>query len=153
MPYSNLRKGRYSEPGREYLVTIVTHLREQWFKDFYSTRLMVKEMQRLEREGSVTWLAWVVMPDHFYALLSLDGRVSLSEAMNKLKGRSARVINKLLDRTGPFWQSSFYDHALRREEDRLQLARYVVANPLRAGIVERLGDYPHWDSVWLPLSP
>jgi REP element-mobilizing transposase RayT len=153
MPYSNLRKGRYSEPGREYLVTIVTHLREQWFKYFYSTRLMVKEMQRLEREGSVTWLAWVVMPDHFHALLSLDGRVSLSEAMNKLKGRSARVINKLLDRTGPFWQSSFYDHALRREEDRLQLARYVVANPLRAGIVERLGDYPHWDSVWLPLSP
>jgi REP element-mobilizing transposase RayT len=153
MPYSNLRKGRYSEPGREYLVTIVTHLREQWFKDFYSTRLMVKEMQRLEREGSVTWLAWVVMPDHFHALLSLDGRVSLSEAMNKLKGRSARVINQLLDRTGPFWQSSFYDHALRREEDRLQPARYVVANPLRAGIVERLGDYPHWDSVWLPLSP
>jgi len=153
MPYSNLRKGRYSEPGREYLVTVVTHLREQWFKDFYSTRLMVKEMQRMEREGSVTWLAWVVMPDHFHALLSLDGRVSLSEAMNKLKGRSARAINKQLDRTGPFWQRSFHDHALRREEDRLQLARYVVANPLRAGIVECLGDYPHWDSVWLPLSP
>lgn len=63
--------------------------------------------------------------------------------MNKLKGRSARAINKQLDRNGPFWQRSFYDHALRREEDRLQLARYVVANPLRAGIVERLGDYPH----------
>ena len=153
MPYSNLRKGRYSEPGREYLVTIVTHLRVLWFKDFYSTRLLVKEMQRLEREGAVTWLAWVVMPDHFHALLSLDGRISLSEAMNKLKGRSARVINKQLDRTGPFWQRSFHDHALRREEDRLQLARYVVTNPLRAGIVERLGGYPHWDSVWLPLSP
>lgn len=54
MPYTNLRKGRSSEPGREYLVTVVTHLREQWFKDFYSTRLMVKEMQRMEREGSVT---------------------------------------------------------------------------------------------------
>ena len=153
MPYSNLRKGRYSEPGREYLITIVTHQRAPWFNDLHSVRLLVKEMQRLEREGAVTWLAWVVMPDHFHALLSLDGRVSLSEAMNKLKGRSARVINKQLDRTGPFWQRSFHDHALRREEDRLQLARYVVANSLRAGIVERLGDYPHWDSVWLPLSP
>lgn len=153
MPYSNLRKGRYSEPGREYLVTIVTHQRSLGFNDLYSVRLLVKEMRRLEREGAVTWLAWVVMPDHFHALLSLDGRISLSEAMNKLKGRSARVINNHLDRTGPFWQRNFHDHALRREEDRLQLARYVVANPLRAGIVERLGDYPHWDSVWMSLSP
>jgi putative transposase len=29
------------------------------------------------------------------------------------------------------------------------IARYIVANPLRAGLVERLGDYPHWDAVWL----
>lgn len=153
MPYSNLRKGRYSEPGREYLVTVVTYQRVPWFNDLNSARLLVKEMRRLKNEGTVTWLAWVVMPDHFHALLSLDGRISLSEAMNKLKGRSARVINNHLDRAGPFWQRNFHDHALRREEDRLQLARYVVANPLRAGIVERLGDYPHWDSVWLPLSP
>ena len=153
MPYSNLRKGRYSESGREYLVTIVTHQRTSWFKDLHSVRLLVKEMQRLKREGAVTWLAWVVMPDHFHALISLDGGISLSDAMNKLKGRSARVINKQLDRTGSFWQRSFRDHALRKEEDRLQLARYVVANPLRAGMVERLGDYPHWDSVWLSLSP
>ena len=97
MPYSNLRKGRYSESGREYLVTIVTHQRTSWFKDLHSVRLLVKEMQRLKREGAVTWLAWVVMPDHFHALISLDGGISLSDAMNKLKGRSARVINKQLD--------------------------------------------------------
>lgn len=153
MPYSNLRKGRYSEPGREYLVTIVTHQRAPWFNDLPSVRLLVKEMRSLEREGAVRWLAWVAMPDHFHALLSLDGSISLSEAINKLKGRSARVINRQLNRTGSFWQRSFHDHALRKEEDRLQLARYVVANPLRAGMVERLGNYPHWDSVWVPLSP
>ena len=67
MPYSNLRNGRYSEPGREYLVTAVTHQRVLWFNDFYLARLLVNEMQRLDREGSVTWLAWVVMPDHFHA--------------------------------------------------------------------------------------
>ncbi len=153
MPYSNLRKGRYSEPGREYLVTAVTHRRIPWFKDFYSARLLAIEMQRLENEGVATWLAWVIMPDHFHALLSLGGAGSLGEAMNKLKGRSARAINAHSGRTGPFWQRSFHDHALRSEEDRIEIARYVVANPLRAGIVERLGDYPHWDSIWLSLSP
>ena len=149
MPYSNLRKGRYSEPGREYLVTAVTHERVPWFQDFYSARLLVMEMQRLEKEGVAAWLAWVIMQDHFHALLSLGSAVSLGEVMNKLKGRSARIISARLGRAGSFWQRSFHDHALRSEEDRLEIARYVVANPLRAGIVERLGDYPHWDNVWL----
>ena len=31
----------------------------------------------------------------------------------------------------------------------MKLARYVVANPLRAGLVEKLGDYPLWDAVWV----
>ena len=153
MPYSNLRKGRYSEPGREYLVTTVTQQRVPWFEDFYSARLLVQEMQQLEKEGVASWLAWAIMPDHFHALLSLGGAVSLGEAMNRLKGRSARAVNARFSRTGSFWQRSFHDHALRTEEDRLEIARYVVTNPLRAGIVERLGDYPHWDSVWLQLSP
>jgi len=29
------------------------------------------------------------------------------------------------------------------------MARYIVANPLRAGLVERIGDYPLWDATWL----
>jgi putative transposase len=29
------------------------------------------------------------------------------------------------------------------------VARYIVANPLRAGLVNRVEDYSHWDSIWL----
>ncbi|MFM2004374.1 MAG: hypothetical protein RLZZ09_29 [Pseudomonadota bacterium] len=29
------------------------------------------------------------------------------------------------------------------------IARYNVVNPLRAGLVDRIGDYPHWDAAWL----
>jgi REP element-mobilizing transposase RayT len=89
------------------------------------------------------------MPDHIHGLLSLRGRAALPSVMNTLKGRSGHSINRLLARNGPFWQSGYHDHALRREEDRLATARYVVANPLRAGLVAHLGDYPHWDSIWL----
>lgn len=149
MSYGDLRKGRYSEPGREYLVTTVTHARRRMFENLYAARLLIAEMRRLEAEGVLTWLAWVVMPDHLHGLLSLGDGPDLSAAMNTLKGRSARSINRLLNRNGPLWQMSFHEHALRREEDRLQVARYIVANPLRAGLVERIGDYPHWDSVWL----
>jgi len=47
------------------------------------------------------------------------------------------------------WQPGFHDHALRKEEDVRAVARYVVANPLRAGLVQRIGDYPHWNAIWL----
>jgi len=41
------------------------------------------------------------------------------------------------------------DHALRTDENLLNVARYIIANPLRAGLVTRIGDYPLWDSIWL----
>ena len=31
----------------------------------------------------------------------------------------------------------------------IDVARYVIANPKRAGLVERVGDYPYWDAIWL----
>ncbi|ELQ10491.1 hypothetical protein A986_22350 [Pseudomonas fluorescens BRIP34879] len=41
------------------------------------------------------------------------------------------------------------DQAQRQQDDLVKTARHVVANPLRAGLVDRIGDYPLWDAVWL----
>ena len=41
------------------------------------------------------------------------------------------------------------NHAVRVEEDVRQIARYIVANPLRAGLVRDLGEYSLWDCAWL----
>lgn len=54
-----------------------------------------------------------------------------------------------LDRRGPVWQRGFHDHALRREEDLRAVACYIVGNPLRAGLVQHVGDYPLWDTIWI----
>ena len=35
------------------------------------------------------------------------------------------------------------------DEDLVAVARYIVANPVRAGLVKNVRDYPHWDAVWL----
>ena len=148
MSYSNLRKGRFSLPGGEYFITTVIWHRRPYFNDFRTSRLFINLFQQLEKRSDYQWLAWVVMPDHFHGLLQ-TGSEELSVVMNDFKGSTAHRLNRSLGLSGRFWQPGFYDRALRREEDRKQVARYLIANPLRAGLVSSIGEYPHWDSIWL----
>jgi putative transposase len=147
--YNALRRGRWSEFGRAYMVTTVTEKRAPVFADLMTGRAVVRQMMRLESDGLVESLAFVLMPDHLHWLLVLGENEDLSRLVGLFKGRSAREVNKALNRKGPLWQRAFYDHALRKDEDVRKLARYIVANPVRAGIVKRAADYPLWDAVWV----
>jgi REP element-mobilizing transposase RayT len=107
-----------------------------------------------QAQGNAETLAFVVMPDHFHWLFSLGPHITLERLMNSVKGYSAKEINLVLQRTNPksrrsVWQRGYHDHALRKDEEIIETARYIVANPLRAGLVDKLGDYPLWDAKWL----
>lgn len=148
MPSNALRIGRFSEFGRIYLLTSNTRERNPVFSDFFLGRLLVQQFRVAEEDGQVRSLAWVVMPDHFHWLVELQD-VRLARLMAKVKAASAIAINRRRGKKGELWQPGFHDHALRHEDDLLHAARYVVANPLRAGLVTRLADYPLWDAIWL----
>jgi REP element-mobilizing transposase RayT len=98
--------------------------------------------------GDAKNLCSVVMPDHIHLLLQL-GDTPLQRVVNRMKSRSAIKLNRQIGRTGRFWAPGYYDHALRAEEDLRGVARYIVANPLRAGLVRNIGDYPFWNAIWL----
>ncbi|KII38721.1 REP-associated tyrosine transposase [Pseudomonas fluorescens] len=145
---NRLRIGRYSEHNRIYLLTTNTAGRQPVFSDFALGRLVASQFHVAEEMGIVSTLAWVVMPDHFHWLIELR-RGSLGELMQRTKSLSTKAVNLSTGRQASLWQSGFHDRALRREEDLVTLARYVVANPLRAGLVKKLGDYPLWDAIWV----
>ena len=63
-----LRNGRFSESGRIYLVTSVTHNREQVFSDWKLGRLVVNEFRAAQSSGAADSLAWVIMPDHIHLI-------------------------------------------------------------------------------------
>jgi REP element-mobilizing transposase RayT len=143
-----LRIGRYAEQNRIYLLTANTLKREPVFRDYPLGRMIVHQFKQAQEQGFVDSLAFVVMPDHFHWLIQLQ-KGSLGQLMCQTKSLSARSINEATGRTGSLWQQGFHDRALRREEGLVKLARYIVANPLRAGLVEKLGDYPLWDAIWV----
>ncbi|BAN68622.1 REP-associated tyrosine transposase [endosymbiont of unidentified scaly snail isolate Monju] len=140
----DLRKGRVSIPGQIYHVTTVTRAREPVFQDLNSARRVIQVLMEIQSHELADTLAFVVMPDHVHWLLQLGERRPLSCVIASMKSISARRIGR-----GKIWLAGFHDHALRRDEDLRQVARYIVANPLRAGLVDDIGHYPHWDAIWL----
>jgi REP element-mobilizing transposase RayT len=149
MSYAELLKGRVSIPSQIYFITTVTSNRIAYFSDFHLARLTVAEMRRLDEEGYVQSIAWVLMPDHLHWLIQLSEKQGLSKVAQRFKARSAQSLNKSLQRKGAIWQKAYYDHAVRREEDLQEIVDYIIANPLRKGLVSRIEDYPLWDSIYL----
>lgn len=150
--YQRLRAGRHSETGRVYLVTTVVRNRDPVSRHWLAAQTCANILHNVPRNAPVTTVAWVVMPDHVHWLLQLN-QGDLAGVVRDFKSRAGRRVNGLLDRTSPFWQPGFHDRAVRWEEDVRALARYVVANPLRAGLCEQIGDYPYWNAIWLESDP
>jgi putative transposase len=144
----NLRTGRCLEADRPYLITTVTRESHPVFGDWRIGRLLATELKDATESRYAETLAWVIMPDHLHWLM-IPGSEPLEAVMCRIKSRSAIAVNRQMGTTGPLWQHGYHDHALRKTEDIRAVARYLIANPLRAGLVKHIGDYPLWDTIWL----
>jgi REP element-mobilizing transposase RayT len=110
---------------------------------------------------------WVVMPNHVHVLIetlgaqasslhspegsfaaaarmtALPGECSLASITHSWKSFTANRINRILHRTGRLWQPEYFDRAIR-DEEHLRVAReYIQNNPVKAGLVERVEDWPY----------
>jgi REP element-mobilizing transposase RayT len=138
-----------SLPGQTYLVTIVTFGRIRWFGEWEAARCACRSLTDARGWRDSRLLAWVLMPDHWHGLVTLGEGESLERLINRLKSHSARVVRRECGIRERIWSDGFHDRALRSEDDMLRVARYLVLNPFRAGLVGRIGDYPYWDAIWL----
>ncbi|MGO9740492.1 MAG: REP-associated tyrosine transposase [Roseiarcus sp.] len=97
---------------------------------------------------------YVVMPDHLHFFCAAGGErhpVSLSDFVGRIKQWSAKAIMAELSLDPPLWQREFFDHVLRSDESYDNKWRYVVENPVRAGLVARAVDWPFSGEV-APLA-
>ena len=147
--HAALRRGRVSLRGQIYLVTFVTQSRNALFGDEALARPACRAFNDPLAWKQSRLLAWVLMPDHWHGLVELGREESLSSVICRLKANSARCVRRESEGLATVWARGFHDRALRSDHDVLSVARYVVMNPVRAGLVKRAGDYPYWNSIWL----
>jgi hypothetical protein len=102
------------------------------------------------------------MPDHYHLIIALGKVVPLERVMMSINRFTAGQINKILHRTGAFWEEGYYDHAIRDRKDFDVILEYVHQNPVMAGLIHhpkewlfstanpRFADLIDWD--WLGPS-
>ncbi|HET7266503.1 MAG TPA: transposase [Oleiagrimonas sp.] len=150
--HAALRQGRRTLAGQAYLLTTSTHRRHPWLEHHDVAAAVARELDNDHLWRKSELHAWVIMPDHMHALVTLEGSETLSRLMARIKAVTARTANQVLQRRPPFWARGFHDHALRSDENIATAARYIVVNPVRAGLVDDPWQWPFWKCCW-PLNP
>ena len=108
----------------------------------------VRDMQQ---RGHYRAHACVVMPDQVHLLVTLTGTRTLYDAVVATKAIATRQMR--MRAPMPFfkiWHKGYYEHRPWPSDDLRARARHLVAHPLRAGLVEKLVDYPWWFAEWAP---
>jgi REP element-mobilizing transposase RayT len=129
-------------------LTVVCHRRLPIFLEPAAADIVAAVLSSDDAWKDCLLLAWVLMPDHWHALVELGEDGNLAKAMHLVKGRSSHALSRATGRPGPLWEPGYHDRALRQDDDVVVAARYVIANPIRAGLVDKAADYRFWGCRW-----
>ena len=139
-------RGRY-----RCFLTFCTHARRRYFTDRRAVDDVCPQILRAADEEDMAVLAYVCMPDHVHLLV--QGERDDSELRRFACTAKQLSGYAFARRTGQrLWQPSYYDHVLRDDESELPYIRYVLENPVRAGLVDACEAYPFLGAGTVPVG-
>ena len=86
---------------------------------------------------------FVIMPDHMHLLLSVHGDMTIEKAMQLIKGRFSYRMKHECGYMGEVWQVGSSESRADEAASFERYRRYIAQNPVKAGLAERLGEYPY----------
>jgi type I restriction enzyme R subunit len=89
---------------------------------------------------------YVIMPNHVHVLAAFPEPGAMRKQCESWKHFTARNLNRMLGRSGRFWEEDCFDHLVRSAEQFGHFRRYIAENPVRAGLRE--GEYRHYSRSW-----
>lgn len=86
--------------------------------------------------------AWAIMPNHVHVLTNFIAEYPVAKVVHSWKSYIANQANKLLGRSGAFWQREYFDRYIRNDEHYRNAVKYVEWNPVKAGLADTPGKWP-----------
>jgi putative transposase len=87
--------------------------------------------------------AWTIMPNHVHVLFTVLPDAPLGKTIGSWKRFTARRANERLGRSGPFWQTEYWDRFIRNEAHFAATTDYIDQNPVKAGLVSEARLWPY----------
>lgn len=135
--------------GHCFSVTLATDGRARVFTEPRAVQTCVAALKQAATKYEAGVYAYCFMPDHLHLLAATPSDVNFVSFIQHFKQLSAFRLSHSSPSGRRLWQTRFYDHALRLDEDIITVARYILGNPVRAGIVADAAEYPYSGSlVW-----
>ncbi|HSS81422.1 MAG TPA: transposase [Gaiellaceae bacterium] len=138
------REPRIEVPGGIYHVSSKGNRGCVVFEDDFERRTFLKLLSLVTRRCGWACHSFCLMSNHFHLLVQLD-IAGLSAGMQQLNGSFARFSNKRHGNVGHLFRNRFWSEEIATDSHLLEAARYIVLNPVRAGICARPGDWA-WSS-------
>ena len=126
--------------GQTYFVTSNTSGRKPLFRHDRWAKLLIETLYAYRPEKYLLH-GFTVMPEHFHCLLTPGG--SLELAAQCIKGGFSYRAKRGFDWKADIWVAGFSDHRIRDVNDYDVHQRYISRNAVKAGIIEREGDYAY----------
>ena len=124
-----------------YFVTVCTLDRHKAFLEQSLCLFARSELLAYAKCHRFAIATYCLMPDHAHLLLSAKCEdAKLTKMLAAWKQRTGFAWSRRISRR--LWQKGYWDYTLRAEEEILSFARYIVENPVRAGLVRDPRDYP-----------
>ncbi|MCX6740475.1 MAG: hypothetical protein NTZ49_04580 [Candidatus Parcubacteria bacterium] len=143
---------KFDDPGHIHFVTFKTANNVPFFKDDKCCDIFLEELDRLRTELSFDIYGFVIVPDHVHLLIgqvfaygspnkfgdtpeSSLNEFGISYIGKKIKGVTARKINKYLQRSGALWKHRFFDFNIYSHKKFEEKLKYIHDNPISHGLV------------------
>ncbi len=141
---------RIEFPGAVYHVTSRGNARADIFEDNGDREVFFKILGKVVKRFNWLCHAYCLMDNHYHLLIETP-EGNLSAGMRQLNGVYTQAFNRMHDRDGHIFKGRFKAILVEKESHLLELCRYVVLNPVRAGMTDRVEQYP-WSSYLSTLG-
>jgi putative transposase len=107
---------------------------------------LVSDAIRFRDGKAYDLISYCIMPNHAHLVCTpleklAETYYGLTEILHSLKRHTAREANKILQRSGSFWQDESYDHLIREDKELERIVKYVLYNPVKANLVKEQADW------------
>jgi putative transposase len=141
--FSPARAASASQEKRTFFVTSASAPRRAIFQSKPMANLLADVLQEYRRRQKFLLHQFVIMPDHFHALLTPPGEVSLEKALQYIKGGFSYRARKELTFLGEIWEKSFSNHRIRDSRDYDIHCEYIWKNPVKRFLCRRASEFPY----------